>query len=129
MEKNDVWLVVFLIMFSVVVAIALTSIRHSVTLSEEDHAKRVEAFGKKLEEQGVRLIVGTVSSPSVIILLESETVFLQKVQDLNAQEVFHEERVSLRGKRSVVYYVFNNDMTIAWKYRIAFAPTWAWIWE
>lgn len=69
--------------------------------------KAVEVFISALDTAGLEVLQGRIESPSVIIDVYSVEEFISKVEEHNQSTVY------VDGPR---YYVFNEDMTIAWEY-------------
>lgn len=79
------------------------------TVDYNNKARAADRFGAELERAGLTVLVGIVNSPSVIIVVDSPMEFMSIVAEHNQNTVY-------RGYKTWPYYVFNDDMSMAWKY-------------
>lgn len=85
---------------------------YSIKVSGEEGKRKSEFLLGNLELDNVEIIRNAwIESPSVIIRVTFMEVFLEKVQELNAEKVY----ISPRG----TYYVFTEDYQIAYRIRLS----------
>jgi hypothetical protein len=71
-----------------------------------------------LRQKGITIQNAFIKSPAVIIVVETFSEFLEKVDELGVTTVYEaltqpQERVTTYGRW---FFVFNEDYTIAWAY-------------
>jgi len=83
-------------------------------IETEEYAEMIEFL---FFYQKYTLVKGIVDSPSVIIYIDNYKEFDMRVQELN-NTVYYEpsDRMIPRPQYMPTYYVFNDEMTIAWGY-------------
>ncbi len=77
-----------------------------------NQVRAADRFGAELERTGITVLVGIVNSPSVIVVIDSSMEFMSMVLEHNQDTVYR------AYKTQPYYYVFNDDMSIAWKYMV-----------
>lgn len=76
---------------------------------EETKVEVIDMLSKNYQ-----VIKGIIESPSVIIIVETFTEFKQKCEELDTKTVYYD--------RDSDFYVFNDDLSIAWRFRIKLEP-------
>ncbi len=80
-----------------------------INMDYNNQVREADRFGAELERAGITVLVGIVNSPSVIIVVDSPMEFMSMVWE-------HNQSIVYRGYKILPYYVFNDDMSKAWKY-------------
>lgn len=78
------------------------------------HNKLTDQFRAELEGAGLTIIEGVIQSPSVIITVDSPEEFMEIVEEYYQDVIYYDPNIRYFCSKS--FYVFNDDMTIAWKY-------------
>lgn len=76
--------------------------------------KTSELFYTELQESGLVVLEGIIESPSVIIVVGTSREFVTTVIELHQDTVYYCEESEYPRHGS--FYVFNDAMTMAWKY-------------
>ncbi len=75
--------------------------------------KVAEQYGVELERAGLTVLEGIIQSPSVIVVVDNSLEFMITIEELQQDTVYY---YPIYPSTDNAFYVFNDDMTIAWKY-------------
>lgn len=94
--------------------VAVAGVLTYVLIEDTNQWRAAEQFGVVLEKVDLIVVEGIIQSPSVIIVVGTPEEFMTIVKELRQDTVYYYPRLGYPSDRA--YYVFNDEMTIAWKY-------------
>ncbi len=86
----------------------------SMSVASSKQQRAAEQFGAVLERAGLTIVDGAIRSPSVVIEVDTSWEFTITIGKLQQDTIYYD---STSFFFNGAYYVFNDDMTIAWMYR------------